>query len=160
MKLRQGNVFTPVCDSVHRGDLCLEGLCPGGLCQGQGVSFWGVSVQGCLCQEDPRTVTCRWYASYWNAFLFETLYSVADPGFSPGGCANSQKCYYFSIFLPKTAWKWKNLDPGGARPWRPQPLDPPMILFWKKPNITKKIYLINDSRFVEARIVFPFVTVN
>ena len=34
----------------------------------------------------------------------------------PRGGANSQKCYYFSIFLPKTAWKWKNLDPqGGAR---------------------------------------------
>ena len=29
-KLREGNVFTPACDSVHRG-----GLCPGGfLCQG------------------------------------------------------------------------------------------------------------------------------
>ena len=40
------------------------------------------------------------------------------------GYANSQKCYYFSIeievktyysistiFSPKTAWKWKNLDP-------------------------------------------------
>ena len=26
---------------------------------------------------------------------------VADPGFSPGGGANSQKCYYFSIFCPK-----------------------------------------------------------
>ena len=72
MKLRQGNVFTPVCDSVHRKGLCpwrrgwflshgagavsvqggvcvQEGLClggggvrPGGLCQ-------GVSVQGYLC---------------------------------------------------------------------------------------------------------------
>ena len=26
---------------------------------------------------------------------------VADPGFSPGGGANSQKCYYFSIFCRK-----------------------------------------------------------
>ena len=32
----------------------------------------------------------------------------------PRGCANSQKCYYFSNFLLKTAWKWKNLDPRGA----------------------------------------------
>ena len=30
-------------------------------------------------------------------------FAVVDPGFSRGGCANSQKCYYFSIFLPKTA---------------------------------------------------------
>ena len=42
-KLQQGNVFTRVCDSVHRGGLCPSihyrshdqgGLCPGGLCQG------------------------------------------------------------------------------------------------------------------------------
>ena len=27
---------------------------------------------------------------------------------------------YFTIFLPKTAWKWKNLDlGGGTHPWRP-----------------------------------------
>ena len=26
---------------------------------------------------------------------------VADPGFSPGGCANSQNCYYFSNFCRK-----------------------------------------------------------
>ena len=29
--------------------------------------------------------------------------TVADPGFSSGGCANSQYCYYFAIILPKTA---------------------------------------------------------
>ena len=48
-------------------------------------------------------------------FGFLVMSPVADPGFSPGGCANSQKCYYFSNFLPKTAWKWKNLDLRGAR---------------------------------------------
>ena len=53
-KLRQGNVFIPVCDSVHRG-----GLCPGrvsvqgGLCPG-GVSVWGVSLSGgCLSGRPP-----------------------------------------------------------------------------------------------------------
>ena len=71
-KLRQGNVFTPVCDSVHRGvsvqgdlfskegslskGVSVQGaLCPGGLCLGggglsRGVSVWGISVQGGLCQ--------------------------------------------------------------------------------------------------------------
>ena len=48
-KLREGNVFTPVCDSVHK-----EGLWP-----------WGGTCQGA-----PRTVTSGRYASYWNAFLF------------------------------------------------------------------------------------------
>ena len=50
-KLRQGNVFTSVCDSVHRGISIQEGsLSRGvrGLCQ-RGVSVQGVSVQrGCL----------------------------------------------------------------------------------------------------------------
>ena len=41
-KLRQGNVFTSVCDSVHGGGLCM------------GVSVWGVwvSVQWGPCQGD------------------------------------------------------------------------------------------------------------
>ena len=51
-KLRQGNVYTLVCDSVHR-----EGLCPG-----RGVSVRETSRH--------HTVTCGWYASYWNAFFF------------------------------------------------------------------------------------------
>ena len=66
-KLWQGNVFTPVCDSVYEGCLCLWGLCPGGsLSMGSlsrevsvegslsGGVCWGslprgVSVQGGLC---------------------------------------------------------------------------------------------------------------
>ena len=36
----------------------------------------------------------------------------------PGGGANSQSGCANLFFRPKTAWKWKNLDPGG-RPWRP-----------------------------------------
>ena len=46
----------------------------GGLCQGGGgFCSGGFSVQGVLCQGDPRRtsmVTCRQYASYWNAYLF------------------------------------------------------------------------------------------
>ena len=56
-KLRQGNVFTPVCHSVHRGSLSrgslpTESLSGGDLCIGglgvyvQGVSVQGFSVQG------------------------------------------------------------------------------------------------------------------
>ena len=40
---------------------------------------------------------------------------VADPGFPPGGGgANSQSGCANLFFRPKTAWKWKNLDPGGG----------------------------------------------
>ena len=52
------------------------GLCPGGvgvLCLGGGGGF---SVQGSLCQGDPRRVTCGRYASYWNAFLLIYLFSI------------------------------------------------------------------------------------
>ena len=51
---------------------------------------------------------------------------VADPGFSPGGGANSQNCYYFSHFCRKLHENERIWTPrGGARPWRP-PLDQPM----------------------------------
>ena len=52
-----------------QGGLCLGGICPGDLCAG------GLCA-GVLCQGDPHTETplctvmSRWYASYWNAFLF------------------------------------------------------------------------------------------
>ena len=48
----------------------------------------------------------------------------------PRGVRQLPKLLLFFKFLPKTAWEWKNLDPrggGSARPWRPPPLDPPMI---------------------------------
>ena len=48
-KLRQGNVFTPVCDSVHRGVSLSRGVSV----SVQGFSIQGVSVQGGLCQVDP-----------------------------------------------------------------------------------------------------------
>ena len=64
-KLRQGNVFTPVCDSVQarslsRGVSVQEGSLSGGLCPG-----------GSLSGRPPcrHTVMCGRYASYWNAFF-------------------------------------------------------------------------------------------
>ena len=44
-----------------------------------------------------------------------SMYPVADPGFSPGGGANSQKCYYFSIFCQKLHENERIWTPGGAR---------------------------------------------
>ena len=53
--------------------------------------------------------------------LLSQIRSVADPGFSPGGGANSQKCYYFSIFCRKLHENERIWTPEGrgARPWRP-----------------------------------------
>ena len=46
--LGQGNVFTPVCHSVHR-----EALCPGGLCPGVSVQGGSRSVRGDTPDRDP-----------------------------------------------------------------------------------------------------------
>ena len=46
----------------------------------------------------------------WKVELYFTrMLPVADPGFSRGGggCANSQKCYYFSTFFAENCM---NLD--------------------------------------------------
>ena len=52
-------------------------------------------------------------------FSIEPL-TVADPGFSPGECANSQNYYYFSNFCWKLHENERIWTPrGGARPWRP-----------------------------------------
>ena len=44
----------------------------------------------------------------------------------PRGVRQLPKLLLFFIVLLKTAWKWKNLDPGGGASLAP-PLDPPMV---------------------------------
>ena len=39
---------------------------------------------------------------------------MADPGFSRGSAPTPKSAIIFHFFLPKTAWKWKNLDPHGG----------------------------------------------
>ena len=67
-KLQEGDVFIPVCDSVHGG---------GGRSLSRGVSG------GSLSRRPPHTVKSGRYASYWNALLLNgkllrdlTFYSV------------------------------------------------------------------------------------
>ena len=45
-----------------------------------------------------NVVDCARKYNLFEKVLSDVLSSVADPGFSPVGCANSQNCYYFSIF--------------------------------------------------------------
>ena len=52
-KLREGNVFTHICDSVHGG-----GLCPGKYLSGR---------------PPPGTVKSGRYTSCWNAFLLKEI---------------------------------------------------------------------------------------
>ena len=55
----------------------------------------------------------------WFAQCEQLQWRIQD--FPRGGGRQLPKLLLFFTFLPKTAWKWKNLDPqwGGARPWRP-----------------------------------------
>ena len=83
LKLRQGKVFTHLCDSVHGGGSSVQGgLCPGGgvsvqeggFCLVGGSlsrrgSFSRGSLSRGLCPGNPHTVTCGRYASYWNTLL-------------------------------------------------------------------------------------------
>ena len=67
--------------------------------------------------------------TWTERLLKETQWRIQDfPG--EGGGATPKVgvlTYYFAHFLLKTAWKWKNLDPGGGGgcPWS-RPLDPSM----------------------------------
>ena len=67
----------------------------------------------------------------WDYRLQWRIQDFPDGG--GGGCANPKvgaPTYYLATFSPKTAWKWKKVDPdgGGVRPWRPA-LDPPTVWF-------------------------------
>ena len=105
--LGQGNVFTPVCDSVHGreglprgGGVCLGGVCiwwgstSRGSAGGEGGggsasrgSGGGLRIQGlCLGRGSASWGGCPprrnresgWYALYWNVFLF-SIVSVPVP---------------------------------------------------------------------------------
>ena len=77
----------------------------------------------------------KWLLFQLNRVKMTTI-AVVDPGFSPGAGPTS-KTYYFPIFSLKTAWKWKNLDPGGDVPGAL--LDPPMD--WKSESQNRKYSL-------------------
>ena len=106
-KLREGNVFTGVCDSVHRGGAggaWSQGAAPGGeclvlvgVCSGRRIAWsWGCLVRGgawsrgmCLvlggvCSrvvpggDPPESYCCGRYASYWNAFLLFHIFLILE----------------------------------------------------------------------------------
>ena len=60
---------------------------------------------------------------------------MADPGFSKRQAQKEVLTYYLARFSPKTAWKWKKLDPEGRTSLDPPSpdLDPP------NPTTTAKV---------------------
>ena len=61
-----------------------------------------------------KSSVCVSHFNIFNCHIFLHI-SVADPGFSPGGCANSQNCYYFSNFCQKLHENERIWTPRGAR---------------------------------------------
>ena len=58
-------------------------------------------------------------------------WSVADPGFPSERQLQRRvrQPIIFQFFLPKTAWKWTNLDHEGGRVPGVPPLNPPLLVF-------------------------------
>ena len=72
------------------------------------------------CQVSPERIVLDLESEVHYRPGFITHWAVADPGFSPGGGANSQNCYYFSHFCRKLHENERIWTPrGAARPWRP-----------------------------------------
>ena len=59
--------------SMSRGVSVQGGLCPGGLSPGESLSR-GTSVD----RDPPGTVKSGRYASYWNAFLYNSKFLTHD----------------------------------------------------------------------------------
>ena len=115
--------------NLHPGGLYPEGcLHPEGCLYPEGVSIQrGISIQGSLHPEGVWHFLPNWHlvVAYKPGSMHLT--AVADPGFSRGGYANSQKCYYFSNFFAENCMKMKEFGPPGAGV-SGAPLDPPM--YW------------------------------
>ena len=83
---------------------------------------------GCKDQSDHLEGTAQ--SPDWNASNRDRDLSLkwiqyrSGSRIFPRGVRQFPEWDYFPIFLPKTAWKWKNLDPQGDVPGAP--LDPPM----------------------------------
>ena len=78
--LVQGNIFAPVCHSVHRGGTWAG--TPSAGPPGQ-VLPWQVhppagTPPGSACWNTVNKRTSGWYASYWNAFLFRRFFAEEE----------------------------------------------------------------------------------
>ena len=87
----------------------------------------------CSSFQDGSNVQREWSVHFipQNKIHFQRKQEIASicSGGSrifPRGVCQLPKLLLFFKFLSKTAWKWKNLDPGGGRV-PGAPLDPPMI---------------------------------
>ena len=81
-------------------------------------SLWGI-VSSYLANVNSIFIWCWGLTSnnfYWEDFFEKGIYwGSGGSRIFPRGVRQLPKLLLFFKFLPKTAWKWKNLDPRGAR---------------------------------------------
>ena len=70
------------------------------------------------------TFNCQFYPTHLRHHLYPLQYGSWGRVPTP---KVGVLMYYFADFPPKTAWKWKNVDPEAGRPGAP--LDPPVYLY-------------------------------
>ena len=151
-----------VCRGVSAGGgVCRRGCLPGGcLPGGVDTPLWTES------QTRVNTLLCHNFVAEVSNWILVISISndnkqcrdvTSDAGLYgsrifPRGVRNLPKLLLFFKFLPKTAWKWKNLDPRGGVPGAP--LGSANEIYHKKtrmfpPNsIHPTIHLPNDPTIV------------
>ena len=109
----------------HPPDLLLPSALWSWICQCVGL-FRQTNITTALLKSCKSRKSGKKYLSERETVLgcpSAELYSVADPGFSPGGGANSQNCYHFSHFCRKLHENERIWTPKGgacvpgAPPW-------------------------------------------
>ena len=105
-----------------------------------------VKETGCKSKRHRKNISPSLYFTFpFHGLPISLNDPVADPGFSPGGGANSQNCYYFSHFCRKLHENERIWTPGGgARPWRP-PLDPPMRSVYESQHVWLDVHYLQAT---------------
>ena len=112
----EGYVFTRVCQSFCSWGVCYPNMhcrwyptmpCNRGVCLG-GLLQWVCSQGGAFsrggCGDPPKAdgYCCRWYASYWNAFLWK-MYCVFEESLLPSAEMFTIK-FHTNRFIANCRW--------------------------------------------------------
>ena len=101
--------------------------------------FFSVSLS--VHMRDPHVTTTVWLKAL--SFFKQVTQAVTCPRFSREEASTTKVgvlTYYFAIFFAETAWKWNNLDSGGAHvPGTP-------LGSADDKNYTKKLWLLQKTK--------------
>ena len=97
-----------------------------------------------------RKRVVSWFLKlYFTRHIFIFQWRIQD---FPQGGRQLPKLLLSFTFLPKTAWKWKNLDPQGGRASLAPPLDPPMSLNQAQYTVQEEHSVLTEQKWLSMRI--------